>query len=220
MNNGLVAAISGIVGAGAGAGITYILVKNKYQKLYEEDVAGIREYYRKKDAAVEARKVYSGEDVEDNGYDEEIAEEFDKEASEEPVTIDEDVDYQGIVKKLDYSTMGKSHEDDDEEKEKVEDQYADDKRVNDLYVIDESSCYEDNGYDIMSFTYIVDDDVLVDSSTGDSDSVVLERISELLKSNDGELTLYIRDDLNSSHYEVDYEYHRSYEEFVEDEFTE
>ena len=219
MNNGLVAAISGIVGAGTGAAITYILVKNKYQKLYEEDVAGIREYYRKKDGAENAKKKYSGEDVEDNGYDEEIAEEFDKEASEEPVTIDEDVDYQGIVKKLDYSTMGKPHEDDDEETEKVEDQYADNERVSDLYVIDESSSYEDNGYNKISFTYIVDDDVLVDDA-GNTDSDILDRIGELLRSNDGELTLYIRDDLNSSDYEVDYEYHRSYEEFVEDEFTE
>lgn len=219
MNKGLIAAISGIVGAGTGAAVTYVLVKNKYQKLYEEDVAGIREYYRKKDAAVEAQNKYSGEDVEDNGYDEEIAEDFDKVASEEPVTIDEeDVDYQDIVKKLDYNTMGKSHESD--EKEKVEDQYADNERVSDLYIIDEASCYEDNGYDVMSFTYIVDDDVLVDSATGDTDSDVLDRIGDLLKSNDGELTLYIRDDLYNAHYEVDYEYHRSYEEFVEDEFTE
>ena len=53
MNKGLIATLAFIFGAGTGAAVTYKIIKDKYAKIAEDEIAEMREYYAQKTAKEE-----------------------------------------------------------------------------------------------------------------------------------------------------------------------
>lgn len=209
MNNLGYAVIGSIVGAGIGSGITYLLVKDKFQKLYEEDTEYIREYYKNK----------MGMNEEENEEGKEENQEYDDQ-NESLITIDDDnVDYNEIIEKLNYnqySTRPDNENDEDvslseEEKESFH------TILNGVCIISGDEYNEENGYVKENLIYLEGSEEMITSMGVVVDYSVSDKLIDLIQKEgfeDG--MVYISDTINRIDYEISQD-NRTLDEFLNEE---
>lgn len=216
MNNLGYAVIGSIVGAGIGSGITYLLVKDKFQKLYEEDTEYTREYYKNK--CVSCKGMNEEENNENEEWKEENQEYDDQ--NESLITIDDDnVDYNEIIEKLNYnqySTRPDNENDEDislseEEKESFH------TILNGVCIISGDEYNEENGYVKENLIYLEGSDEMITSMGVVVDYSISDKLIDLIQKegfDDG--MVYISDTINRIDYEISQD-NRTIDEFLDEE---
>jgi len=110
MNKGIVATLSFMFGAGAGAAVTYKLVKDKFARLADEEISEVREYYSQKNSQVE--NLASDEETEqekaaERARDKVSIMEYAKEIQENRYSNDvDDEDDDSVIEYIDESELG------------------------------------------------------------------------------------------------------------------
>ena len=172
MNKGLVAALAFIFGAGTGSLITYKVVKDKYAKLAEDDIAEMREYY--------SHKISQGEELasEDTNI-EEVANK-----AEEARNNGDIFDY---AKKI-------------SEEKYLNDVNVADENPKAYTYIDYADFGEIEDYDVISLTYY-SDGVLADDNDEEVEDFI-EKVGNFTTHFDGEDIIYVRNDDFEAYYEI------------------
>ena len=162
------------LGAAAGAGVMWKLLKTKYENIAKEEIDEIREYYSKKNTVAE--------NVEDAG-----------ETVESPKTENREIrDYSDIIKKegyVDYSEVKK------EEKGEVEESFEG------PVLIEEDEFADNPEYNTETFIYYADD-VLADQRNNvvnTADEIVG---TEYVFAIEDEDVVYVRNDELEMYYEI------------------
>lgn len=112
MNKGLIATLAFIFGAGTGAAITYKIIKDKYAKLAENEIAEMREYYAQKTAKEE--ELASKDKIAKSNRDKGDIMDYAKKISDErysikPIEQEEDLNV-GPVEFIDENEYGEDEE--------------------------------------------------------------------------------------------------------------
>ena len=139
-----------IAGLAIGAGVTYVIQKNRYEEMIQEEVEDLREHYKKEGKSTYK---YDGEKM----SKEECEESLKKETSVEECDfnaerIKREAEYDEELKKYNYASN------DDSETEKF----------NSPYVVNPQEFASLSGYDVISYNYY-DDDIIANDDNEELD---------------------------------------------------
>lgn len=199
-----------ILGAAAGAGITYLCVKSHYEEVANKEIEETREYYRQLENELEeeySEKIASDleEKVVKNGP---IVDIFGKNEAKKPENDPDDQEkYDKIIEKLNYGQFYKG-----------ENEEAPIEKRDKPYEISDEDWDENNGYSKVWLSFYEDDEVFTD----DCDNVVDNGIDLIGENNLTEFgnyeenTLYVRNDKFGTDYMVTLEHTSYHSQFGED----
>ena len=190
------------VGAGIGAFTAWYLVKDKYATISEQEIKEIKEYYDEKLAAQkEAMDDLKDEVMALRNADNEPVE------KKEPVRIPDKPDPKVLVENIIHDSGYAPKPDQKTNYTKYSSAEREEEQKEELpYVISDEEFGEIDDYERRSFTYYINDDILVDDSDGDT---VIDDVVDVIGPNtlehfekDEVDVLYVRNDKLQADYEI------------------
>ena len=201
--------LGALVGAGLGAGVTYVIKQKEMDRVLQEQYDELKNYYETKPEEEVAEEIVEEEVI----FNEETKTEYEELTQ---AYINEDIDATEEVNEYFDKTSYPSEEDEEYlEQQAFDNEMKKNEALGTIELIGEDEIGEMPGYDYLSLMYYTDDQTLVDDRVDiipDIDKVLGVGVYSLTHTNHGDF-VRVRNHRMSSDYEVEV-VHGSYTELV------